>query len=140
MSGAINDDSHDIEVLVEKAREAQKLAYAPYSNFKVGASLLTVDGNVFTGSNVENTTYGLSICAERVVAAKAVSEGYRDFKVLVVVGDSDEPITPCGACRQFLLEFDPKMTVVMVGKEKRKEMTVAELLPHYFLRKEKNNE
>ena len=133
------NDPYDIESLIERAKEARKLAYAPYSRFKVGAALLTGDGHVFYGCNIENTTYGLSICAERVVTSKAVSEGYRDFRLLVVVGDSKEPTTPCGACRQFLLEFGPELKVVMVGEEKRKEMTVADLLPHYFLRKEKRN-
>lgn len=128
----------DIETLIKKARKAQEKAYAPYSGFKVGASLLTKDGHVITGCNVENTTYGLSICAERVVTSKAVSEGHRHFDTLVVVGDSEEPTTPCGACRQFLLEFDPDLKVVMVGDNgKQREMTVAELLPHYFLRKKR---
>ena len=132
----IKNVSYDLERLIDVAKEAKKLAYAPYSNFKVGTSLLTGDGHVFSGCNVENTTYGLSICAERVVATKAVSEGFQDFKVLVVIGDSKDPITPCGACRQFLLEFDPMMKIIMVGMESRIEMTVTELLPLHFLRKD----
>lgn len=130
-----NKTNHEIEKLVRAARKARKEAYAPYSGFKVGAALLTKDGHIFTGCNVENTTYGLSICAERVVMTKAVSEGHKDFHTLVVVSDHEEPISPCGACRQFMLEFDPEMQVVMVGENgNRRRMTVAELLPHYFLR------
>src|SRR3990172_1110494 len=97
----VKEDNHNIDKLISAAREAKRAAYAPYSGFKVGAALLAKEGQVFTGCNVENTTYGLSICAERVVVTKAVSEGHKDFIMLVVVADSDEPISPCGACRQF---------------------------------------
>lgn len=132
----VEQRNHEIEKLIKAARKAQKLAYAPYSGFQVGAALLTKDDRIFTGCNVENATYGLSICAERVVMTKAVSEGHKDFAVLVVVADSEKPVSPCGACRQFMLEFDPQMQVVMVGENgQRRRMTVAELLPHYFLRR-----
>jgi len=128
----------DIDKLIEAARRARASAYAPYSGFKVGAALQARDGTIFTGCNVENTTYGLSICAERVVITKAVSEGYKDFISLAVASDYDEPISPCGACRQFMLEFDPEMEVVMVGDNgNRRVMTVAEMLPHYFMRRNK---
>ena len=131
----VKEENREIDKLISAAREAQRAAYAPYSEFKVGAALLTKDGHIFTGCNVENTTYGLSICAERVVVTKAISEGHKDFVLLVVVADSDEPISPCGACRQFMLEFNPEMEVVMVGDNgNRRRMTVSELLPHYFLR------
>jgi cytidine deaminase len=124
-----------IDQLVEAAKAAQRKAYAPYSGFKVGAALLTSDNQIITGCNVENTTYGLSVCAERVAITKAVSEGYSDFKFLVVSGDSQEPCSPCGACRQFMLEFNPEMQVLMVGKNgHRQMMTVSQLLPRAFLR------
>lgn len=135
-----NQIDQGIEKLIDAAKRARTTAYAPYSGFKVGAALQTGDGSIFTGCNVENTTYGLSICAERVVITKAVSEGHKDFVRLVVVSDHNEPISPCGACRQFMLEFDPKMEVVMVGDNgNRRIMTVADLLPHYFMRRNKKN-
>ncbi len=132
--------NNDIDELVATARQARSMAYAPYSGFKVGAALQTKEGRIFSGCNVENTTYGLSICAERVVITKAVSEGEKDFVRLAVVSDHDNPISPCGACRQFMLEFDPEMEVVMVGQNgNHRIMTVAELLPHYFMRRNKKS-
>ncbi|HHY59602.1 MAG TPA: cytidine deaminase, partial [Clostridia bacterium] len=88
------------EDLLAAAQEASRRAYAPYSRFPVGAALLTADGQVFTGCNVENASYGLTICAERVAVAKAVSEGYKDFQALAVWAATEEPVSPCGACRQ----------------------------------------
>ncbi len=136
MSADSYGNDYDLDKLIEKAKVARRLAYAPYSDFKVGASLLTGDGRIFTGCNIENTSYPLSICAERVAISKAVSEGYRDFLVLVVFGDTSQPTSPCGACRQFLIEFGPKTNVVMVGKEKKIEMSAADLLPNNFMRRE----
>lgn len=119
--------------LVRAAKAAQRLAYAPYSKFKVGAALLTKSGQVYTGCNVENASYGLTICAERVAIGKAVSEGHRNFVAIVIVAPSAKP-TPCGACRQVLSEFG-EMTVVCLDSRNRKSgcsFQVEELLPHAF--------
>lgn len=93
-----------VRSLVEAARDAQRHAYAPYSNFPVGAALLTREGRIITGANVENASYGLTLCAERVAVARAVSEGYRRFRAIAIVAPHPVP-APCGACRQVLAEF-----------------------------------
>lgn len=100
-----------LEDLLAAARRNQARAYAPYSNFRVGAVLVTADGRTFGGANVENASYGLGICAERSAAVCAVSAGYRDFSAIVVAGPDGIDIAPCGACRQFLNEFSPAMLV-----------------------------
>ncbi|GAB6098637.1 cytidine deaminase [Halanaerocella petrolearia] len=105
------------EELIEAARKAREQAYAPYSNFKVGAALLTAEGDIYTGCNVENSSYGLSNCAERTAIFKAISEGKKDFERLVVVTDTDRPATPCGACRQVISEFGPDIEVIMANLE-----------------------
>jgi len=123
------------EELIDSALEQLNKAYAPFSGFAVGAALLSKSGKVFTGVNVENSSYGLSICAERVACVKAVSEGEKEFDMIVVATDSDEPSTPCGACRQFLWEFGD-MRVILVNKEKKtKEYMLSELLPDGFILK-----
>lgn len=102
--------------LLARAREARSHAYAPYSRFPVGAALLTEDGEVFTGCNVENASYGLTNCAERVALQKAVSEGRRRFLAIAVTGPEDDvPLAPCGSCRQVLYEFGADMAVVMAS-------------------------
>jgi cytidine deaminase len=103
------------EPLVERARAARLGALADYSRFKVGAALETADGQIVTGCNIENATYGLTICAERVAMFKALSEGYRDFRRLVVVADTPEPTPPCGACRQIVWEFAGDIEVVLAN-------------------------
>lgn len=107
----------DEAALVEAASRARELAYAPYSNFRVGAALLAEDGRVFTGANVENAAYGSTLCAERVAMPAAVVAGVRKFSALAVVGDGDGPTTPCGACRQVLFEFAPDLVVIAGGAE-----------------------
>lgn len=120
--------------LVQMALDAGQHAYAPYSRYRVGAALLTGDGRVFTGCNVENASYGLSMCAERVALFKAVSAGCRDFKVLAVAGPDDECCRLCGACRQVLAEFAPDLRVLTADRRGRwSEHTLAELLPRAFL-------
>ena len=91
--------------LVALARDARENAHAPYSKFKVGAALLSASGEIVTGCNIENASYGLTLCAERVAVFKAVSEGFRDFEAIAVVADSSRPTAPCGPCRQILWEF-----------------------------------
>ncbi len=120
------------EKLIEMAKRARENAYAPYSNFKVGAALLTEDGEIFTGANVENASYGLSICAERVAVFKAVSEGKRKFKAIAVVADTEKPTPPCGACRQVLAEFGDIEVIMANLKGDVKVMKLSELLPEAF--------
>ena len=123
----------DIHGLVEAARTARAFAIAPYSHFKVGAALLSVDGQVFSGCNIENASYGLTVCAERVALFKALSEGVRDFTMIAVVIDTGAPTPPCGACRQFLWEYCGDLPVVLANLEEIiGQHTLKELLPHPF--------
>lgn len=115
-----------------EAKKAMENAYTPFSHFNVGAALLTEDGKVYTGCNVENSTLGATVCAERTASVKAVSEGSRNFKKIAVVCHAGE-VTPCGICRQFLYEFGPSMTVVFGPDEDNlKERNIKELLPLGF--------
>ena len=101
------------KTLVDAARQARFHAIAPYSNFLVGAALLTKNGLIITGCNVENASYGLTMCAERVALLKALSEGHRDFAMIAVVADTDKPTPPCGPCRQLLWDYCGDIPVVM---------------------------
>lgn len=128
-------DDAQRHTLLARAQAARDLAYAPYSGFRVGAALLAADGRVFSGCNVENASYGLTMCAERVAIGKAVSEGVRDFVAVAVAGPSPgEPCPPCGSCRQVLHEFGPSLHVVLEGGGGRAPMlvSIAELLPGAF--------
>lgn len=117
--------------LVAVAREARDTAYAPYSGFAVGAALRTKSGRVYSGSNVENASYGVTICAERVAIFKAVSAGEREFEALAVVSETVAP--PCGACRQVLAEFGLDTKVIIAGLDDSQEVhTVRDLLPIAF--------
>lgn len=118
--------------LVIAARNAQAKAYAPYSNFRVGAALEADDGTVFLGSNVENASYGLTICAERAAICAAVSAGARRFRRAVVVSDVDPPAAPCGACRQVLSEFGLDLPIDGVGPRATVRWRLADLLPSAF--------
>ncbi len=124
---------HDTELL-QKAHDAQKNSYSPYSKFKVGAALLGQSGRVYLGTNVENASYGLSLCAERVAIFKAVSEGEKVFsKIAVVCPSQGDVCRPCGACRQVMLEFAPDLVVIMSNAEGQTETTfLRELLPASF--------
>lgn len=117
--------------LYETAKDAAKNAFAPFSNFHVGAALLASDGRIFTGCNVENSSYGATICAERTALVKAVSEGSRDFIAIAVVSQDGEA-WPCGICRQVLYEFSPEMLVITGNDEHLAVVKLNELLPHGF--------
>ena len=117
--------------LIIKAMEAREKAHAPYSNFAVGAALLAKSGRVYTGCNVENASYGLSICAERTAVFKAISEGERNFEAIAVV--TENGVTPCGACRQVLMEFGEDIQVIVADETGRyRVFGLQELLPEAF--------
>lgn len=119
--------------LVATASRARKRAHAPYSGYAVGAALRARSGRVYTGCNIENSSYGLSLCAERVAAAKAVSEGESGLVALAIVTGSSPPASPCGACRQFLAEFGLDLEVILANTEGVQERTtLADLLPRPF--------
>jgi cytidine deaminase len=118
--------------LISAARTAQARAYAPYSNFRVGAALESYDGAVFSGCNVENASYGLTICAERAAICAAVSAGVTRFRRAVVVSDVDPPAAPCGACRQVLAEFGLDLPIDGVGSRGTVRWRLSDLLPVAF--------
>ncbi len=119
--------------LVEAAKNGRENAFAPYSNFKVGAAVETAGGKIFIGCNVENASYGLTVCAERVAIWKAVSEGERDFISIAVVADTDKLTPPCGACRQIIWEFCGDIPVTMANLQGQSEtLQISELLPRAF--------
>lgn len=120
--------------LIAEALKAREFAYVPYSKFKVGAALLTEDGKVYKGCNIENAAYSLCNCAERTALFKAYSEGEKSFKMLAVAADTPGPVPPCGACRQVISELcSPNMPVILTNLNGQiKEMTVQELLPGAF--------
>ena len=118
--------------LFRMAVEASENAYAPFSNFHVGAALLTEDGKVFTGVNIENSSYGATICAERTAMVKAISEGARDFQSIAIAGNGGTS-WPCGICRQFMYEFCPDIRVISgENEDELKVYTLKELLPEGF--------
>ncbi|MCX7667538.1 MAG: cytidine deaminase [Atribacterota bacterium] len=119
--------------LVKKAWESKEYAYAPYSRFRVGAALLGGEGKIFTGCNVENSSLGLTICAERVALVKAVSSGVRSFQKIAIVSDAPTFCFPCGACRQVLFEFAPSLEVISATSSLDFQVfRLDELLPHGF--------
>lgn len=120
--------------MIAEALKAREFAYVPYSKFQVGAALLTEDGKVYKGSNIENAAYSLCNCAERTALFKAYSEGEKSFKMLAVAADTPGPVSPCGACRQVISELcSPNMPVILTNLNGQvKEMTVQELLPGAF--------
>ena len=123
----------DKDVLVNAARAAREHAVARFSGFKVGAALQTPDGTIITGCNVENATYGLTVCAERVAMFKALSEGHREFVAVAVVADTQDPTPPCGACRQILWEFGGDLEVFLANLTEHKgTFRMKDLLPLPF--------
>jgi len=124
------------DALVAAARAVRERAAADYSGFKVGAALETADGAIITGCNVENATYGLTVCAERVAVFKAISEGHRRFTRIAVVADTDAPTPPCGACRQILWEFGGDLEVILASlTEIKATLRMKDLLPLPFDRR-----
>jgi len=123
------DEQTIIKLLFDKKKEALAL----YSHFKVSSILITDDNQIFTGVNIESSSYGLTVCAERVALFKALSEGYKKFKKIYIMSDLNEPCPPCGACRQVLMDFAPEIKVIMYTAEgKKKESSLNELLPFAF--------
>ena len=122
----------DLEHLIDEARAVSERAYAPYSGFHVGAALLAEDGSVHVGCNVENASYGLTVCAERAAVASAMARGVRRFRAVAIVTSGDRAVGPCGACRQVLAEFASDMSVVSEVGGLRKQWTLGELLPSPF--------
>lgn len=122
-----------VQKLINTARASLERAYAPYSGFRVGAALLTPEGRIYHGCNIENASYGLTCCAERVAIFKAVSQGERKFAAVAVISDSDDFCTPCGACRQVMAEFGGDIKVFLCNNKGEYQVkTVAQLLPGYF--------
>lgn len=121
------------EALIDAARAVRLRAHAPFSGFQVGAALETDAGGIITGCNVENATYGLTICAERVAIVKAISEGHTKFTRIAIVADTDAPTPPCGACRQILWEFGGDLEIILANLKEVKAMhRLAQLLPLPF--------
>lgn len=120
--------------LITKAIEAKKFAYVPYSHFRVGAAVLTRNGKIYTGCNIENVSYGATNCAERTAVFKAVAEGELELEAIVVNGDNNDYLAPCGVCRQVLAEFgDDSLKVILANTiEDYKELTLGQLLPRAF--------
>lgn len=129
-----NEKVDYLEELMSAAKKAREKAYAPYSNFQVGAALWGSDGQIYSGCNVENASFGLSVCAERVAVFKAVSLGCTSFRAIALVTDGEELVSPCGACRQVLAEFAPEIAVFMGNLEgKIVHTTIKKLLPDFFV-------
>jgi cytidine deaminase len=116
----------------DAAWEAREQAWCPYSRFAVGAALETVDGRWFAGCNVENASYGLTVCAERAAVSAAIAAGARRFRRIVVVAELDPPVPPCGACRQVLMEFAPELVVESANRTTQRTWQLRELLPDAF--------
>ena len=122
---------NELMPLFLKAKQAAETTYSPYSHFPVGCAIQTKSGRIFTGSNVENSSYGLTICAERTVLSNMVGKGYRDIKAIAVWGKVDS-LSPCGACRQFIYEFGKDIVIIFMHEGKLIQKTIGELLPYGF--------
>jgi cytidine deaminase len=116
--------------LLDASINVLKNSYCPYSQFMVGAALLTTDDIIFSGCNVENVSFGLSMCAERIALFKAISEGYQKFDAIAIASNTDKPIFPCGACRQVLFEFSPRLKIFT--NYDKKDYVLVDLLPYSF--------
>ncbi|MCB5295280.1 MAG: cytidine deaminase [Candidatus Cloacimonetes bacterium] len=122
----------ELTKLLEIAKQAAEKAYVPYSGFKVGSAVKCIDGSVYSGCNVENASYSLTICAERTAIFKAISEGHKQFTAIAIYVDSDKVFPPCGACRQVISEFAPTIPVVYANLNETIETTMDKLLPGAF--------
>ncbi len=125
-------DPLPLDRLADLARAMLPRAYAPYSGFRVGAALESRSGAVFTGCNVENSSYGLTICAERAAVARAVAEGHRHFRRLVIATETETAVAPCGACRQVVAEFGTDTEIHSFGRSESRRWLLRELIPHTF--------
>jgi len=134
-------DKQKISLLIEEARKAREFAYAPYSHFFVGAALMTNDGHIFSGCNVENSNFSATICAERTALVKAVSEGFQEFLAIAVIADRPLPTSPCGQCRQALSQFGLDIDVIMATtqNDEIEVMKLSELLPKSYRLQPKND-
>jgi cytidine deaminase len=131
MSNAVNKDT--TRKLVETAKKVREHAYAPYSDYKVGAAVLAASGKIYRGCNIENSSYGMTLCAERVALSSAVANGERKLVAIAIVTDDDPPATPCGACRQVLSEFRKDLIIIaanLSGQQVR--FKLSDLIPHPF--------
>lgn len=130
----MNQNGKTVEELVELASQAREFSYSPYSRFRVGAAVECSDGRVFTGCNVENASYGLTMCAERVALGKAISDGAREFIRIAVIADAQAPVPPCGACRQVIAELCGNQIEVVMSdlNGKIERHTISQLLPEAF--------
>ena len=126
-------EDHDSDTLIREAKKARKFAKSKYSDFSVGAALQAADGRIFTGCNVESSSYGLTMCAERVALFKALSEGANQFVRLAIVTETAPPVSPCGACRQLLWDYARGIEIVLVGKTGKPEITTLDkIFPRPF--------
>lgn len=122
-----------IERLIKAAQDVRENAFAPYSNFRVGAALETIEGEIYTGCNIENATFGLTLCAERLAIFKAMSEGQREFRHLAVIADTKDLTPPCGACRQIIWEFCGDITLTLANlRGQTRQFSMSGLFPHAF--------
>ncbi|MEE9169975.1 MAG: cytidine deaminase [bacterium] len=123
----------DFDELLSQATKAQSSSHSPYSRFRVGAALQSDDGKIFTGCNIESSSYGLTICAERVALYKAVSEGVRSFRRMLIVTDAQDFCPPCGACRQVIWDFAKNLEIILVnGERQQKRQNITDLYPEAF--------
>ncbi len=125
-------EKYDSDELIEHARQARTFAQAKYSHFQVGAALITEDDEVYTGCNIESSSYSLTMCAERVALFKALSEGKTRFKAIAIVAKDGEYCPPCGACRQVLFDYAPNIDVILTNGKEKQTYKLKELLPHAF--------
>jgi cytidine deaminase len=122
------------ELLISEAKSVMEYSYSPYSHFRVGAAIRVEDGTIFTGTNIENASYSLTVCAERVAIFNAISKGHRSFTDLAIATSSGLPSPPCGPCRQVLYEFNPEMKIHLEGEgDMKKEFRLKDLLPYAFV-------
>ena len=129
----MTNSQNDWDTLIDIAWQTRENAYAPYSHFQVGAAVQSVDGSIYGGCNIENVSYGLTNCAERTAMFQAIANGVKELKRMVICADTPEPIAPCGACRQVMVELGPQMEVLLINKNGKQILTaVKNLMPYSF--------